>query len=162
MATPATNTDFAVLRRTYLGGALVAALSFWQGLALAHSERNLVSVWKTPNCGCCTAWITHLQASGFKVLAVDVPDTASIRKDMNMPVSLGSCHTAVVEDYVIEGHVPAKDIRRLLKERPRALGLSVPGMPIGSPGMEMDAKKNPYKVLLVLENGSSRVYQSYS
>lgn len=95
-------------------------------------------------------------------MAVDVADTAPIRKDKNMPASLGSCHTAVVEDYVIEGHVPAKDIKRLLKERPRALGLSVPGMPIGSPGMEMGAKKDPFSVLLVLENGSTRVYQSYS
>ena len=103
-----------------------------------------------------------MQSNGFKVLAVDVPDTAPIRKDMNMPASLGSCHTAVVEDYIIEGHVPAKDIKRLLKERPRALGLSVPGMPVGSPGMEVGAKRDPYKVLLVLVSGSTRVYQSYS
>ena len=162
MAITATSTDFVVLRRTYLVGALGAGLSFLQGVAQAHSERNLVSVWKTPNCGCCKAWITHLQAEGFKVMAVDVPDTAPIRKDMNMPARLGSCHTAVVEDYVIEGHVPAKDIKRLLKERPRALGLSVPGMPIGSPGMEMGTKKDPYKVLLVPEDGSTRVFQSYS
>ena len=101
-------------------------------------------------------------AIGFKVVAADVPDTTPIRKDLNMPASLGSCHTAVVEDYVIEGHVPAREIKRLLKERPRALGLAVPGMPVGSPGMEMGTKKDPYKVLLVHEDGTTRVYKTYS
>lgn len=162
MATPLTNTDLVMLRRTYLSGALGAAFALWQGAALAHSEHRLVSVWKTPSCGCCKAWIQHLQANGFKVVSADVPDTTPIRKDLKIPAALGSCHTAVVEDYVIEGHVPAKDIKRLLKERPRALGLAVPGMPVGSPGMEMGARKEPYKVLLVLEDGSTRVYQTYS
>ncbi len=151
-----------MLRRTYLGGALGAVLGMLHGSALAHSEHNLVSVWKTPACGCCKAWIQHLKANGFKVVAADVPDTTPIRKDLNMPASLGSCHTAVVEDYVIEDHVPAREIKRLLKERPRALGLAVPGMPVGSPGMEMGTKKDPYKVLLVHEDGTTRVYKTYS
>ena len=162
MAIAVTNIDMLTQRRTYLGGALGAALSLWQGIALAHSEHNLVSVWKTPHCGCCKAWIVHLQAHGFKVIAADVPDTAPIRKDLKMPSALGSCHTAMLEDYVIEGHVPAREMKRLLSERPTAIGLTVPAMPIGSPGMEMGSKKEPFNVLLVLENGSTRVYQSYS
>ncbi len=162
MATPRTNTEFDWRRRAYLLGALGATVALWQGLALAHGEHRLVTVWKDADCGCCNAWIKHLQANGFKVVSADVPDTAPIRKDLNMPATLGSCHTAVVEDYVIEGHVPAREINRLLKEKPRALGLSVPGMPVGSPGMEMGTKRTPYKVLLVLQNGSTRVYQSYS
>ena len=103
-----------------------------------------------------------MQAHGFKVIAADVPDTAPIRKDLKMPSALGSCHTAMLEDYVIEGHVPAREMKRLLSERPTAIGLTVPAMPIGSPGMEMGSKKEPFNVLLVLENGSTRVYQSYS
>jgi hypothetical protein len=162
MATPTTNIKFVMQRRTYLGGALGAALSLWQGMTSAQSESNLVSVWKTASCGCCKAWIAHLQPNGFKVVASDVPNTAPIRKDLNMPAALGSCHTAKVENYVIEGHVPAKDIQRLLKERPRAIGLTVPGMPAGSPGMEMGTKKDKFNVLFVLENGTTRVYQSYS
>lgn len=142
MATPTTNINFAIQRRAYLGGALGAALSLWQGIASARSESNLVSVWETASCGCCKAWIVHLQANGFKVVATDVPDTLPIRKHLNMPAALGSCHTARVEDYVIEGHVP--------------------GMPIGSPGMEMGTKKDKFNVLLVLESGVTRVYQTYS
>ena len=151
-----------MLRRTYLGSALAALLGILNGTALAQSERNLVSVWKTPTCGCCKAWIQHLEANGFKVRAIDVPDTTPIRRDLKMPASLGSCHTAVVEGYVIEGHVPASEIKRLLKERPRALGLAVPGMPIGSPGMEMGTKKDPYKVLLVIDDSTTRVFKTYS
>ena len=162
MATPRTNTEFDRRRRACLLGAFGGTVALWQGMALAHSELRLVTVWKDADCGCCNAWIKHLQANGFKVVSSNVPDTALIRKYLNMPATLGSCHTAVVEDYVIEGHVPAREINRLLKEKPRALGLSVPGMPVGSPGMEMGTKRTPYKVLLVLENGSTRVYESYS
>ena len=123
----------------------------------------LVEVWKDPNCGCCQLWVEHLQASGFKVEVRDVGNTAA-RKRLGMPEKLGSCHTATVGGYVIEGHVPAADIHRLLKTRPVALGLSVPGMPIGSPGMdgpEYKGRKDAYDVLLVQKDGSSRVYQSY-
>ena len=162
MALPVFSAESIMRRRNYLAGAAGIALSFWQPVGLTQNAHNLVSVWKTPNCGCCQAWILHLQANGFRVSAVDVPDTAPIRKDKKMPAALGSCHTAVIGNYVIEGHVPAEDIKRLLRDRPRALGLSVPGMPMGSPGMESATKKDPYQVLLVLENGSTRVYQSYS
>ncbi len=127
------------------------------------SQQPLIEVWKSPTCGCCNDWIKHLEANGFQVKAIDKGNSA-IRKELGMPTKYGSCHTAKVDGYVIEGHVPAKEIRRLLKERPAALGLSVPEMPIGTPGMdgpEYGGQVDPYNVLLVRRDGSSSVYQTY-
>jgi hypothetical protein len=95
-----------------------------------------VQVWKDPNCGCCRGWVEHLSRSGFAVASVDTSDLASIKAEAGIPADLASCHTARIEGYVLEGHVPAAAIRRLLNERPEGIGLAVPGMPIGSPGME--------------------------
>lgn len=148
-------------RRHWLAAAAVLALTGFERTALAQTPP--VNVWKDPNCGCCQVWVDYLQANGFKVEVRDVGNTAA-RKRLGMPDALGSCHTATVGGYVIEGHVPAKDIQRLLKERPIALGLSVPGMPIGSPGMdgpEYKGRKDAYDVLLVQKNGNSKVFQHY-
>lgn len=156
------NVQFTTLpRRHWLAAAAVLALTGFERTAMAQAPN--VQVWKDPNCGCCQIWVEHLQASGFKVEVRDVGNTAA-RKRLGMPESLGSCHTASVGGYVIEGHVPAADIHRLLKERPAALGLSVPGMPIGSPGMdgpEYKGRKDAYDVLLVQKNGSSKSFQHY-
>jgi hypothetical protein len=114
-------------------------------------------VFKSPSCGCCGKWIKHLQQNGFQVNIHEVNDIPAARKKLGMPDRLGSCHTAQVGGYVIEGHVPAADIQRLLKEKPNALGLAVPSMPPGSPGMET-AKPIPYETLLVQPNGSTRVF----
>jgi len=122
-----------------------------------------VEVWKAPTCGCCKDWIRHLESSGFKVQVHDSGNTAA-RARLGIPMRLGSCHTALIEGYAIEGHVPAREIRRLLAERPSAVGLAVPGMPIGSPGMDGPAygtRKDPYDVLLVRKDGSTISYQSY-
>jgi hypothetical protein len=128
----------------------------------AHSEHRLITVWKHADCGCCKSWIKHLEDHGFKVLSQDVRDTAVNRAELGMPSKYGSCHTAMAGDYVIEGHVPATDIQRLLKNHPKGIiGLAVPGMPVGSPGMEVGKRRDAYNVLLVHENGSSRVYQNY-
>ena len=132
-------------------------------LFASPSPQPLIEVWKSPTCGCCNDWVKHLQANGFQVKAIDKGNSA-IRKELGMPLKYGSCHTAKVDGYVIEGHVPAKEIRRLLKERPAALGLSVPEMPIGTPGMdgpEYGGQVDPYNVLLVRRDGSSSVYQAY-
>ena len=148
-------------RRHWLAAAAVLALTGFERTAMAQA--TTVQVWKDPNCGCCQLWVEHLQASGFKVEVRDVGNTAA-RKRLGMPESLGSCHTASVGGYVIEGHVPAADIHRLLKTRPLALGLSVPGMPIGSPGMdgpEYKGRKDAYDVLLVQKDGSSKSFQHY-
>lgn len=125
--------------------------------------RPYIEVWKDPNCGCCKDWVDHLQAKGFQVKVNDDGNVAA-RTRLGMPEKLGSCHTALVGGYVIEGHVPAADIHRLLKQPPRAIGLAVPGMPVGSPGMDApiyEGRQDPYDVLLVLKNGNTRVYRSY-
>lgn len=121
----------------------------------------LVEAYKTPTCGCCDEWVKHLREAGFDVRAHDVPQTAPFRAKFGVPARLASCHTALVAGYAIEGHVPAREIRRLLAERPRARGLAVPGMPIGSPGMEDGARRDPYDVLLFDAKGGTRVYASY-
>jgi hypothetical protein len=144
---------------------VVALLSAFAAPALAQSMPAAeIEVYKSPTCGCCNDWIRHLQADGFKVKATDVPESRHYRARFGMPQKLGSCHTAVVAGYVIEGHVPAREIRRLLRERPRALGLSVPGMPVGSPGMdspEYNGQVDPYDVLLVQADGRASVFASY-
>lgn len=126
----------------------------------AFAARDLVEVYKSASCGCCSKWIEHLRVNGFDVQAHDVEDIAVSRASLGVPSALGSCHTGRVGGYLVEGHVPAQDIRRLLSERPDAAGLAVPGMPRGSPGMESDAK-DPYDVLLFQRNGRYTVYQRY-
>ena len=120
-----------------------------------------VNVYKSPTCGCCKEWVKHLQANGFSVKTHDVPDVSPYKVANGVPVTLGSCHTATVGGYVIEGHVPASDVKRLLKERPPVRGLAVPGMPIGSPGMEQGAHKQRYDVLTFDKQGNTSVYSRY-
>ncbi|MDO8249882.1 MAG: DUF411 domain-containing protein [Rhodoferax sp.] len=146
--------------------ALLGAASLASPLIGLTQTRAQVEVWKTATCGCCHDWVAHLEASGFQVKTHDISDMAKTaqRRQLGLADKFASCHTALVGGYVLEGHVPARDIRRLLKERPNALGLAVPGMPIGSPGMDGPAyggRKDPYGVLLVQRDGSSSVYQSY-
>lgn len=151
-------------RRTALLAAAAALASGASMLAHASPSKPLVEVWKDPNCGCCKDWVAHLEANGFTVRVFDTGNTAA-RKRLGMPDQLGSCHTARVQGYVIEGHVPAKDMQRLLADKPQALGLSVPRMPVGSPGMdgpEYGGRKDPYDVLLVQRDGSTRIYASYN
>lgn len=127
-------------------------------------RRPLVEVWKDPHCSCCQDWVDHLKAHGFEAKVHD-EGNAEMRQRLGMPKQLGSCHTARVQGYVIEGHVPATDIQRLLRERPRALGLAVPGMPIGSPGMDGPAyggRRDRYDVLLVTRDGRHSVYNTHS
>jgi hypothetical protein len=130
------------------------------GMAAASALAQNIDVYKTPTCGCCVKWISHLEANGMKVKAHNVPDTSVVRQKHGMPENMGSCHTAIVKGYVIEGHVPAAEIKRLLAEKPKAKGLAVPGMPMGSPGMEGPVK-DAYDVLLVKKDGSSEVYKQY-
>jgi hypothetical protein len=129
----------------------------------AQGTPILVEVWKSPTCGCCKDWITHLEAHGFRAKVHDVGNTAA-RARLKVPMQLGSCHTAWVGGYAIEGHVPAADIHRLLKRRPAAIGLAVPGMPLGSPGMEgpaYDNRQEPYDVVLIAHDGSTTVFNRY-
>lgn len=151
-------------RRALIGLAAVAGVAGLGALPhlLAAAPRTQVTVWKTPNCGCCKEWVTHLQSNGFEVVTHDVKETASKRQALGIPVKYGSCHTGTVNGYALEGHVPAKDIQRLLRDKPTAVGLAVPGMPVGSPGMEMSGATDAYDVMLVLKDGSASVFQSYA
>lgn len=145
-------------RRVLLLGLCVLPLT--QALpALAASPSILV--YKNPSCGCCGSWVKHLEEAGFPVSVEEVADTSPIRKRLGLPEKYGACHTATVADYVLEGHVPADDVKRLLATRPTALGLAVPGMPVGSPGMEVGDRVDPYEVLLVDRAGQASVFSRY-
>lgn len=122
----------------------------------------VATVWKTPACGCCAAWISHLRSAGFRVDVRDTLDLAPIKLETGVPSGLGSCHTARIGDYVVEGHVPAADIKRLLAERPSGVkGIAVPGMPTGSPGMEVPGRPaDPYDVI-AFGDGGQTVFASH-
>ena len=137
---------------------LAIALIFSSSLRAAGPE---ITVYKTPTCGCCAKWVEMLKDNGFVVTVHDVPNTQEYRQKYGVPENLRSCHTAVVGGYAIEGHVPVREIQRLLKTAPpNAKGLSVPGMPSGSPGME-GARNDPYTVLLFDANGATSAFQKY-
>lgn len=141
--------------------ALMAACIALSPLATAESVRGqLVTVYKSPSCGCCAKWADYLVANGFNVTTIDDADLQVIKEKHGVPPRLGSCHTAVVGDYVIEGHVPAQDIHRLLRERPNLIGLSAPGMPQMSPGMG-SIEPRDYDVLSFDKNGNVAVYSRY-
>jgi hypothetical protein len=123
-------------RRLVQGSCALATLAVVRGAAAANAPASIV-VTKDPNCGCCNGWVEHLQQAGFSVKVRDVPDINRAKARLGVPADLAACHTAEVEGYVIEGHVPASALRRFLIERPNAKGLAVRGMPVGSPGMEI-------------------------
>ena len=132
--------------------------------AVRAQTRPLVEVWKSPSCGCCKDWVAHMEAHGFAVRVHDTGNTA-MRGRLGIPMALGSCHTALVAGYALEGHVPAADVKRLLAQRPQAVGLAVPGMPVGSPGMdgpEYGTRRDRYEVLLVRKDGSHSVFATYN
>ncbi len=141
-------------RRTLIAaGAALAA-------SCARAEARELTAYKTPWCGCCKGWITHMQRAGFRTTVVEVEDLSPVRAKHGIPFALSSCHTGVIAGYVVEGHVPPADVVRLLRERPKALGLTVPGMPLGSPGMEQPGGQTErYETLLLLDSsGRTRPY----
>ncbi|HET7868421.1 MAG TPA: DUF411 domain-containing protein [Burkholderiaceae bacterium] len=138
------------------------AMAFAALPAFAAGSLPPVEVFKSPTCGCCGAWVDHLRAAGFEVKVTLLDDTSVARRKHGLSDKFGSCHTAVVAGYVVEGHVPAADVKRLLAMKPAALGLAVPGMPVGSPGMEMGSRRDAYQVLLIDKQGRERVFSSHS
>lgn len=161
----------AWLARVAAGAAAGTALSL-AGRPLAAAEAlaagsaapgPLLTVYKDPNCGCCEQWVGHMAKAGFRPAVQDVADVNAIKRRHGIGPALASCHTAIVEGYVVEGHVPAADVTRLLKERPKARGLAVPGMPIGSPGMEQGppSQYDRYETLLVLADGRTRRWAAH-
>ncbi|MEH2421106.1 MAG: DUF411 domain-containing protein [Nostoc sp.] len=119
------------------------------------------TVYHSPDCNCCGGWIAHLKAQGFKITDFPTPDIETVKQKYNVPDNLSSCHTAIVNGYVIEGHVPADDIKRLLQEKPNIVGLSVPQMPVGTPGMEMGNRKDPFSVFSFDRKNSVAVFNKY-
>ncbi len=124
------------------------------------SKLPIVQVYKSPTCGCCSKWVSHLEANGFKVEATDVDDLALVKRSFGIPGAVATCHTAIVGDYLVEGHVPAEDIVQLLKQKPAVKGIAVPGMPIGSPGMEMGSPQ-AYDVVSFNANGETEIFSSH-
>src|SRR5512143_204912 len=155
------TTSLGRRRAVTLIAAMPAVLALTARVARA-ADAPTVEVYKSATCGCCKDWIKHLQDNGFTSVRVYDAGNAKKRADVGMSLRYGSCHTALVDGYVIEGHVPAREIKRLLKERPKALGLAVPGMPLGSPGMEVDdGRVDRYDVLLVQKDETATVFATY-
>jgi hypothetical protein len=149
-------------RRQLLSAAI--GLSLAGTGAFAQAPLPPLQVWKDPNCGCCNDWVALMRADGFQVQVFDTGNTA-VRQRLGLPAKYGSCHTGLVGGYVIEGHVAASEVRRLLAEKPVAIGLAVPGMPVGSPGMDgpvYGTRRDAYDVLLVQRDGSTRVFQRHA
>lgn len=154
------------MRKLGLGAAL-AALALMTGAAAhgpspihALDEKPVITVYKDPNCGCCNNWVAHLIKHGFRVTEKNTGEMTEIKRGLGVPESLESCHTGVVNGYVIEGHVPALDIKRLLKQKPKVVGLAVPGMPVGSPGME-GSRVDSYDVLSFDKAGKTAVFAKH-
>ena len=152
-----------MMKRISVMALLAALVSMSNASAQRQAPQGpLVQVYKSPTCGCCANWVKHLQDNGFATRVVEMDDLGDIKAKNNIPGPAQSCHTATVDGYVLEGHVPAADVKRLLKDRPAVLGLAVPGMPIGSPGMEVPgAKAAAYNVMSFDRKGQLKVYASH-
>ena len=149
----------SVSRREFLtrGAAAISAAAALPALLGARATVPMM-VYKDPSCGCCKSWVTLMRSAGFEVSVRDTADMQSIKRRYQVPAALSSCHTALVGGYVVEGHVPSDLITRMLKEKPKVLGLAVPGMPAGSPGMEVGGQKDAYEVLTFDASGKSAVF----
>ena len=141
--------------------AAFVTLSFANtGCTQSEAGTPEVMVYKSPTCGCCSKWVTHLEEAGFTVKTQDVDNVAPIKQRFGLPAQMGSCHTAIVDGYVVEGHVPADVVKRMLEEKPDIAGIAVPGMPIGSPGMEQGDRVDSYDILTFDAQGNTTVYES--
>jgi hypothetical protein len=141
---------------------IAVSLTFLVVAALSPSAQvaTPIAVYKSPTCGCCGKWVEHMKAAGFNPKVTDLPNVSTVKQSMGVPSHLQSCHTSSIEGYAIEGHVPADVIRQLLKEKPKVVGIAVPGMPIGSPGMEQGSQKDKYDIVAFAKDGSQKVYAS--
>jgi hypothetical protein len=151
--------------RPFALGISVVALALTTGAAPVSSvttgeKKPVITVYKDASCGCCKGWVAHLIKHGYRVDAKDTPDMTEVKRALGVPDALTACHTAVVNGYLIEGHVPAAAIARLLKEKPKVAGLAVPGMPMGSPGME-GPRAQHYQVLSFDKAGKTKIFASY-
>ncbi len=125
------------------------------------SKLQDITVYRSPSCGCCSGWIKHLQEHQFNVIDIKTNNMNKLKQKYGIPSKLASCHTAIIDDYVIEGHVPAADIKQLLSQKPNIIGLTVPEMPVGTPGMEMGNRKDPFSVLTFDKDGNTTIFKQY-
>ena len=140
---------------------LTAVLLFMSTISVVHAGSE-ITVYKSATCSCCNKWVTHLEQNGFEVKTEDVKNVVQYKIKYGVTPQLASCHTAVINGYTIEGHVPASDIKRLIKEKPAIQGLSVPQMPVGTPGMEQGSRKDPYQVISFDREGRTGVFSDYT
>ncbi len=151
----------SVLVLTLVGNVASAGSSVWDKSNETYTGSKEITVYRDPNCSCCSAWIKHLEKHDFKVIDIKSNDMNAVKRRLNVPQKLASCHTATIGGYVIEGHVPADDIKRLLKKKPNFVGLTVPEMPVGPPGMERGNKKDPFAVIKFDAEGNSDSFNEY-
>ncbi|MCC0178329.1 DUF411 domain-containing protein [Waterburya agarophytonicola K14] len=126
-----------------------------------YSGTTEMTVYRSPNCGCCSVWVEHAQKHGFKIEDIKTDEMEALKQKHNIPPELASCHTTIIDGYVMEGHIPVDDIKRFLAEKPDMVGLAVPGMPIGTPGMEAKDIKQPFQILAFNDKGEVEVYKEY-
>lgn len=138
----------------------VADASIWETKS-SYSVPREITVYRSPNCGCCGGWIAHAKQHGFQVTDIKTDDMEAIKQKYNLPSELASCHTTIVDGYVMEGHIPLDDIKRFLTQKPDYAGLAVPGMPIGTPGMESGDMKQPFAVVAFTDEGEVEVFKEY-
>jgi hypothetical protein len=147
--------NIAIAALAILLGAVGALTAQQQATA-----KPTVTVYKSSTCGCCANWVTHMENNGFAVKAINVDDVDAVKRTYGVPPALGSCHTALVNGFVVEGHVPADAVHRMLREKPKGLaGIAVPGMPVGSPGMEVGDRKDPYNIMSFEKSGQTAVFE---
>ena len=147
-------------RRVFIG-QFAALFAVGPVAVFAESTGPLVQVYKSRTCGCCSKWVDHMRTAGFDIEATNVPDVGVYKLEYGVPRALGSCHTAVVEGYIVEGHVPADDVIKMLRQKPAIKGIAVPGMPMGSPGME-SPNPQPYDVIAFDSAGNTSVFATHT
>ncbi len=139
----------------------ITTASVWDKVTESYSGTREITVYRSPSCGCCGEWVKHMQKHGFKIIDIKTEDMKAIKQKYNLPQNLGSCHTAIIDGYVMEGHIPADDIKRFLKQKPKFAGLAVPGMPLGTPGMESGKRKQPFVIAAFNQKGEIQVFKEY-
>ncbi len=141
---------------------LISNTSIWDKETESYSGKREITVYRSPSCGCCGAWIEHMQKHGFKIKEdIKTDEMEAIKQKYNLPQDLASCHTAIINGYVMEGHIPADDIKHFLQQKPKFTGLAVPGMPLGTPGMESGNRKQPFAIVAFDKKGKVEVFKEY-